>query len=894
MKAFNRAGVSALALIAWGTTAHAAPQAAAPAVEAGATDIVVTATKRTQTLQDVPISVSVTSGETLKRANVTDIIDLQTLVPSLKVYQLQNTGQTGFSIRGFGNGTGNAGLEPSVGVFIDGVYRSRSASSVNDLPDVERIEVLRGPQSTLFGKNVSVGAISIVTKAPSFKWGGSAEATLGNYGEIGAKASINVPLSDTVAAKISGSFDQRDGYTRNIGPTGGLINNRDRWSVRGDVLWKPTANFSLRVLADYGNISEICCTVSTLHSGPAAQLIAGPVSAGGLGKITSDYNVSPYIAAYNFLPTNHLVGQGISAEANLTLGFAKLTSITAYRDQKYDVLQDVDFTTADILNQTSSDHYKSFTQEFRLASTGKGPFSWLLGAFYSNEDISTGRNITYGTDTRAFINGQTSNLLTLMEGLQNAVTPSIVPGKTYFQNGQGFSDNWKMKDRTFSLFGQADYKILPKLTLTGGVAYLNDHKAVVSNVTVNDPFAQLNLNNVPQLGFLPFGALPAGVAGCLLQKGFNPASTGGKVPVSLFGDILGASLPGPGSAPCPTSAAGLNPFALGALQFYRPPVNIPHDAIIFTPGSRLAQIYGTGLAAENGILNGNRITFTGRLAYEFNRHFNVYASYSTGWKAGAYNLSSDSTPPDSSGYGRSAQPEKLTVYEIGLKTKFRQGYVNVALFTESVKDFQSNAFTGSGFALTNAGKETTKGVEVDSSFAPIKQLVFGANLTYLEAKYDSFLLAACGSDPQVNPCTGSGGNTVVFHDLTGLNKGDVPKWSASLSAVYTQDFGDGYNAFIRGEYDYSSSFLSSETVPSIYSSVNVNSINGSIGISMPYKLDVTFWVRNLTKDSSLRASFRTVLQSSATGAAAASVNGNTYTGYPSEPRRFGMTIRKAF
>jgi outer membrane receptor protein involved in Fe transport len=135
-------------------------------------EIYVTATKRQQTLQEVPVAVSVTNSETIEKAQILDILDLQSVVPSLRITQLQSSANTNFIIRGFGNGANNAGIEPSVGVFIDGVYRSRSAGAISDLPNLERVEVLRGPQSTLFGKNASAGIISVVTAKPDQEFGG--------------------------------------------------------------------------------------------------------------------------------------------------------------------------------------------------------------------------------------------------------------------------------------------------------------------------------------------------------------------------------------------------------------------------------------------------------------------------------------------------------------------------------------------------------------------------------------------------------------------------------------------------------------------------------------------------------------------------------------------------
>ena len=180
-------------------------------------EIVVLATKREQTLQEVPVAVSVVTAETIDQAQVRDIKDLQSLVPSLRVNQLQTSGNTNFVIRGFGNGANNAGIEPSVGVFIDGVYRSRTASALNDLPKLERVEVLRGPQSTLFGKNASAGVINIVTAKPDLDaFGGSATVTIGNDEMVVVKGDITGPLSDTTAFSLSGSLNKRDGYFENL------------------------------------------------------------------------------------------------------------------------------------------------------------------------------------------------------------------------------------------------------------------------------------------------------------------------------------------------------------------------------------------------------------------------------------------------------------------------------------------------------------------------------------------------------------------------------------------------------------------------------------------------------------------------------------------------------
>ena len=378
MKSRAYFGISALALCASGQAwAQSAPTAtdtqsagsrdSAPAAKteqaaqqdanASTDDIVVTASKREQTLQDVPISVAVTSEQTIQRAQIRDLIDLQSVVPSLKVTQFNTVGQTNFVIRGFGNGNGNVGIEGSVGVFIDGVYRSRSAASLNDLPEVERIEVLRGPQSTLFGKNVSAGAINIVTKRPQFDFGGRLDLTVGDYGELVAKATATGPLSQTVAIRLSGTVDQRDGFDHNI-VTGHSLNDRNRASGRVDVLWNPIDRLSVRIIADYNEINERCCGAVQLFNGPATQFIAAPPPFGLGAAVTNPATMYSRNVAFDRDPTNHIVGKGVSGEIDYDLSFAKITSITAYRDQKDDSTEDVDFTGADLSYRGGSDAYE--------------------------------------------------------------------------------------------------------------------------------------------------------------------------------------------------------------------------------------------------------------------------------------------------------------------------------------------------------------------------------------------------------------------------------------------------------------------------------------------------------------------------------------------------------
>jgi iron complex outermembrane receptor protein len=823
-------------LIATPVLAQSTPGMSDPA--SGSDDIIVTATKREATLQNVPISVSVTAQETVEKAQIRDLIDLQSVVPSLKVEQLNASGQTNFIIRGFGNGNGNDGIESSVGVFIDGVYRSRSAAGLDDLPEIERIEILRGPQSTLFGKNVSAGAISIVTRKPQFEFGGKAEVSVGNYGLMQTRGTFTGPLTDTIAIRLSGSVNQRDGFFHNL-TTGRDIADRNRRSVRADVLWQPSSDFSVRVIADYNLIKELCCGVTSIQNGRATQLIGAP-SPFGLGKPISDpSNIFARNVVFNTDPMNRVRGKGISAQMDWGVGFAKLTSITAYRNQVSQSRQDIDFTGADLINNTTANRIRTFTQELRLASDGDGPLSWLVGGFYQDERTETGRDIRYGKDVRAFAEGASGSTAALvaavpslapliggvsnvraLEILQSLVTPSIGVGTTYFQPGQGISDRYFLKQTSYSLFGQADYKITDRLTVTGGLAYLNDHKAVASNVVLQDPFSSLNLQSIPQFPFLG-------------------------LPGNLYGP-------------------------LGTLQFFygsaanHGPVNIPNTI-------------------ESGIVKGNKLTYTARAAYDFGR-VNAYVSYATGWKASAVNLSSDSRPPDISGVGRSADPENVEVYEAGLKTGFRGGFFNLAVFKQTISGFQLNTFLGLGYSLVNAGKQSVKGFEIDAAYRPFPWLALTGAATYLEGKYDSFRRAPCVNFDPVNcPLDPRTGQRPIFQDISGRRPADIPKWSISTSATVTQPVGRGLNAYLRGEFNYVSNTQLSDTTPPNLSTWGINNFNASGGlVSTAAKLEIMAWVRNLTNDNYLVAVFPTVAQD------------GSYSGYPNPPRTYGVTIRKTF
>ncbi|MDO9370219.1 MAG: TonB-dependent receptor [Sphingopyxis sp.] len=879
--------LGATMLCAGTTPVVAFAQDAAPADAAAATevtdygnDIIVTASKRSQTLQDTPVAVSVTSAAQLEESQIRDLIDLQSSVPSLRVSQLQSSANTNFIIRGFGNGANNAGIEPSVGVFIDGVYRSRSAAQIGDLPNVERIEVLRGPQSTLFGKNASAGVISIVTQKPQYEFGGSAEVTYGNYNAITVKGDVTGPISDTVAFSIGGSYNRRDGYAQDL-KLDTDVNDRNRYGVRGQLLFEPTDALSIRLIGDYDKIDENCCIAGNVIAGPTVAItnaLAGGPSVDANNPFSFDvYN--------NFLSTNEIENYGGSAQIDYDLGNLALTSITAYRKVQADTNQDSDFTGADLIGEKSDNvGIDTFTQEFRVTSDFDGPLNFLLGGYYFNEKVDQQSAIKFGTQFRPYadqlIRASTANALNVnsLEALLGGANGANYAG-TFFRQGDGLDEAYKMKNEAFSIFGTVDFEVTDRLTLSLGGNYTKDRKRFSTNVVSSDTFSGIDLRGsggrvlgqqalatgVGQALGLPAGTL-ASAAQIQAFAGAQPAIFGQiNAQATAFGQLNANLTTAQAAADANPLTVG-NPFlALTPFQFLPPFLNVPN-------------------AVESGKTNDGDFSYSVRAAYELTDTVNVYATYATGFKASSINLSRDSRPtaadlpaiisgglglPNLSSGSRFAAPEESTVYEFGLKGQWDVAAVNVAVFKQSIKGFQSNVFTGTGFALANAGKQSTFGIEFDGSVRPVAGLNLTLAATYLDAKYDSFINSA-------------------FGDISGSTPAGIPDLSLSMGATYTHEFAGGTKAIAHVDYAYESPVQVVEGLGGFPASVaqnlkrEVNALNASFTIRLTNGLDVGVWGRNLTNAQYLTTIFPAVAQA------------GSVSGYPSQPRTYGGTVRFKF
>src|SRR6185295_16744406 len=467
--------------------------------------------------------------------------------------------QTNFLIRGFGNGANNPGIESSVGLFIDGVYRSRSAAAIGDFVDVERVGVLRGPQSTLFGQNASAGVVSVTSRKPQFTTQGSWEVGLGEQSQKLLRGYITGPISDSVAYSVSAGINQRDGYFKNLA-NGTEINDRDRTDVRFQLLDQISDKFSLRVMADVGRIDEACCGVVNLLNGPTGALIQ---AVGGRIYTGNPFDDSAYM---NRNPVNKVDNDGVSLHLDWKTSAMTISSITALRRQKAFFDYDSDFTSADLVPTNINDqHIRTLTQEVRFLFDHGGPVTGMVGLYYLDESVELKNDIRFGTAFRGYATG-----LVVAGGGSPATfnqleTALAIPAGTFFAAGTGSFIDTNQDNNASTIFGQLDWRATKKLTATFGVSSTNSDKDVSIAQTNTDAFGQVNL---VQVGF-------AGAFQALTGQPATPANLGNPAfaPAAAAADAISVT---------PCSAAAPPPACNSTLALY--PLQLLYPVVPFNNG----------------------------------------------------------------------------------------------------------------------------------------------------------------------------------------------------------------------------------------------------------------------------------------------------------------------
>lgn len=401
------------------------------------TDIVVTAQKRSSTVQETPLAITAVGGDEIGARQITD---LQSLAPSLPNVNFgRNVGFARIAIRGLGLDTTVAGQEGRVAYHSDGVYISRPTAQLATFFDIDRVEVVRGPQGTLYGRNATAGAINVITNDPTDMSEGYLKLSAGNYGLFSAEGAISGAATDTISGRFAFQASRRSGYGENV-TTGEDIDNERRIGVRGKIRFQPSTDFSIVLSADYSYVNDSANVYHYIGPGKPGVTPVGPALGGAVA-------VDPRDTAGNVPQRNMQRFSGVSATMDYDLGFATLTSVAAYRDSSTALRFDADGTPVPVGDFQINEAAHQLSEEMRFAGS-VGRLDWIVGGYYFSERIF----------------GQTR-----ISPVRSPISRAQVLGVDY----QG-----RFRTDAYAAFGQFDYEIVDGLKLTAGLRYSHETKRI--------------------------------------------------------------------------------------------------------------------------------------------------------------------------------------------------------------------------------------------------------------------------------------------------------------------------------------------------------------------------------------------------------------------------------
>jgi iron complex outermembrane receptor protein len=786
---------SAAVLITIGAPHVASAQTASPAAvddESGIGEIIVTAQRREENLQDVPISVSAFGAEAIKEKGLTDVSRLEGLVPGFTF------GRSGVdarpAIRGVRTESVDVNADTTIGFFIDGIYQSRASQATLGFIDLERVEVQRGPQGTLYGRNTFGGNISIVTAKPDFAgYHGGADVTIGENGQARFTGFLNAPLSDKVALRFAGGYEKSNGYVKNVNPAGGNLFDDDNRYVRASVLLRPSDNLTATFKFDYarrggngGSAFGYKLVGSYFHIPSNQQLFnASPIilntrsgNRDGIidAPLPTDQGIplfaagNPYLIDNDYRGSLDLRNTGLSGNIAYDFGGVTLKSITGYSDFKTTRTQDTDFSSSQIGADFQFTSAKTLSQEVQLVSNGKGRLEYVIGAYYFKDKLN-------GT----FINEQ---------------FVQVIPGDTRpaaVRQAGGFYQEFRAKTQSIAAYAQASYAITDKLKFTAGVRYTRDRK----------DFQFANANEV-----LPF------VAGAPLTTAITLGT--GNIPAASFG-VQGA----PTNCTYTTIPAPQPGFRC-----------LPADTTRF-------------VGATFNTATFKKATWRVGLDYQLSDDSLLYASVSTGFSSGGFNGSQAAAA-----LGRSTfAPQTVTAFEIGSKNRFADNRIqlNLSAFYNRYSSLQEQRQIPVGNTtlsiIENSGKARSYGAELEAIWKPVAALTLNASFAYLNARYTQYdqvaapfgtsilvadataltptivngvtiapagqrRLFAVGYNCGLIPGTGGAGQPGAAYgcDLKGNKIAHSPEYAGSISAQYDINLGSAGKLSPYAQLNFSGAF----------------------------------------------------------------------------------------
>ena len=665
-----------------------AQQAEEQAASTGLAEIIVTAQRRTENLQDVPIAITAANAETLAQARVENVANIQAISPSIS-FRVTNiaTSSANLVIRGLGTTGNSRSFEGSVGVFIDGVYRTRAAAALQNFLDIDNLQVLRGPQGTLFGKNTTAGALLLSSAAPSLNdVNGVAEVTYGNYDALIARAAINAPLSDTIALRVAGLASSQNGFFTDS-TTGKDLNGTKTRAAKAQLLFEPDANLTVRLIGDYSYSSGNCCyATSAFVDGPTQPLIdlltrfqpsssaqflgvlAGLIPATAMtptGRTVPDRDPSKFQQTLNGNGNQTIEDFGGTLLIDAQIGEGTLKSITAVRKFVVDQRDlDPDFSGADIFRYNESFSSRFISQE--LVYNTKIPSlnaEAVVGLFFSDEKLRMGRSLPWASQAQFYWDAVFAQM-------------GVPPGTAYAAPGTWTTERMGGSAKSYAGFAHLDFAVNDKFNVITGLRYSVEKK-----------------------------------------RGFFNNSFYRPIPTDVF-TLLGI-------APSPAyDETTTNKALSGTLGVQYRPVD---DVMLYATYNRGFKAGGVNMDVNAaGTLINNAA---------------VYNALPAAIRA-AFFRNAPAQAPLNPRY----KPEKVNAFEVGGKFQYLDGRArtNIAFFYYDLSDLQIAQFIGLRFTVLNARSAKDYGLEIENMFQLTDGLTLGLDGTWIpHAKY--------GVDPNIDP-----------------------------------------------------------------------------------------------------------------------------------------------
>ncbi len=774
----------------------AANGAVAQAIE----EVIVTAQKREQSLQDVPISISTFTGEFIEDSGIDTLQQLGQYTPNLSFSQASQVANNRIIMRGVGS-VGNSAIEPTVAVFIDGIYYPRPSSVVGTLTDLEIVEVLRGPQGTLFGRNASMGALNIRTRKPEEEFSGNIRTSYGNYDHVRVAGALSGALTPGAAARLAFQYSDRDGYGDNSFTSGDSRSDVGAWddlSLRGKLYFEPSADLDITLSADYAKIDNGGGVIEILSDSVLPQHLAALNAVlSPTGPFTMHTGSSPDVEdGFDFdVHQNHQdiakdEQWGISGDITWRVGSHTLRSITGYREWTNDIPNESAIRLpADLVRRVTHYDVETFSQEIQLLSPTGGRVEYIAGAYYYEEAYGIDQAFDLGPD---FCSPMLSNLFAI---------------NTYPEPAQSLAIDFVADNLQQQGIPAQFAPLLSEALITGAINSVEQLAAF----GVPPSFAEALLA----------AASPATVfdvargIGDTIADACDNSTQKNAVATSFGQDVRNFALYGQTTFKITEQLRVTGGVRWtnsdkdgGFISRVNNPVTAPP-----TPENPFAIDLRIVEDHPDLKFDEEEITWLANISYYPADAVMLYASYSTGFKSGGFNPEGFDSVAAATGATRLFDSETVDNIEVGAKGGLLDNRVVISLnyFHTEIENLQDRQYDGVNLIVQNVEQLTQQGVELDIQARPLEQLHTVLGVSYLDSKFDYYpdatslpaTVADYRRDVQARRAMGLPPTHAPTRDLTGQRNHFSPKWQLSLVAEWADVLpATSLDWFIRGEYQY--------------------------------------------------------------------------------------------